>query len=395
MYQVDKDKNRINKLMVRRFVDLGFGERTHLQEWLAHCPEALGEELLIIQKEFDGFDDTRERLDLLALDKSAALVIIENKLDDSGRDVVWQSLKYASYCSRLSKKEIVEIFQKYLDRHAPGGDAVALLCDFLQVEDLEEIPFNQGNKQRIVLVAANFRKEVTSTVMWLLGHGIRLQCFKATPYELAGQIFLSLEQIIPVREAEEFMIGIVAKENDSDGELDLKRRHKLRLLFWEKTLDALRISETSLFNNISPSKDHWLNAGSGISGVSYTLIFGSKEVRVELGINRSVADENKFIFDELLKRKSQIQASFGESDYLEWLRLDDKKACRIVFRQAFDGYDQGSWHDMIEWLVRYVAKLELAFKRPLAEVRGLLQAKRVSVTTDFIQENGETNEVYS
>jgi hypothetical protein len=29
----------------------------------------LGEELLIIQKEFDGFEDTNERLDLLALDK--------------------------------------------------------------------------------------------------------------------------------------------------------------------------------------------------------------------------------------------------------------------------------------------------------------------------------------
>lgn len=39
-----------------------------------------GEELLIIQKEFDGFDDTRERLDLLALDKDGNLVIIENKL---------------------------------------------------------------------------------------------------------------------------------------------------------------------------------------------------------------------------------------------------------------------------------------------------------------------------
>ena len=32
-------------------------------------PEALGEELLIIQKEFSGFSDTNERLDLLALDK--------------------------------------------------------------------------------------------------------------------------------------------------------------------------------------------------------------------------------------------------------------------------------------------------------------------------------------
>ncbi len=64
-------------------------------------PESLGEELLIIQKEFDGFDETRERLDLLALDKQGSLVVIENKLDDSGRDVVWQALKYASYCSSL------------------------------------------------------------------------------------------------------------------------------------------------------------------------------------------------------------------------------------------------------------------------------------------------------
>jgi hypothetical protein len=43
--------------------------------------------MLIIQKEFCGFNDTNERLDLLALDKWGNLVIIENKLDDSGRDV--------------------------------------------------------------------------------------------------------------------------------------------------------------------------------------------------------------------------------------------------------------------------------------------------------------------
>lgn len=47
----------------------------------SHSPE----ELLIIQKEFDGFEDTRERLDLLALDKEGRLVLIENKLDDTGR----------------------------------------------------------------------------------------------------------------------------------------------------------------------------------------------------------------------------------------------------------------------------------------------------------------------
>src|SRR5690606_7082582 len=85
-----------------------------LQEWIANFPTALGEDLLIIQKEFDGFTDTYERLDLLALDKNGQLVIIENKLDDSGRNVTWQAIKYAAYCSTLTTTEIVEIYQRFL-----------------------------------------------------------------------------------------------------------------------------------------------------------------------------------------------------------------------------------------------------------------------------------------
>jgi hypothetical protein len=150
MYQIDRTNNRINKLSVKRFADLGFQERTHLQEWIAKAPESLAEELLIIQKEFDGFDETRERLDLLALDKEGNLVIIENKLDDSGRDVVWQALKYASYCSSLNKAQIVEIYQSYLNRFNSGGDAQAQICEFLEVPDIAEVLLNSGNQQRIM-----------------------------------------------------------------------------------------------------------------------------------------------------------------------------------------------------------------------------------------------------
>ena len=174
MYKIDTSSNRISRLEVKRFTELGFTERNHLQEWLANEPEALGEELLIIQKEFDGFDDTRERLDLLALDKDGCLVVIENKLDDTGRDVVWQALKYASYCSSLTKLQIVEIYQAYLNRYCSGGDAKALICDFLDMPDLGEVVLNPGNRQRLMFVAANFRKEVTSTALWLLGHGLSL-----------------------------------------------------------------------------------------------------------------------------------------------------------------------------------------------------------------------------
>lgn len=212
MYRINQISNRITKIKNVRFGDLNLREREHLQEWLANQADALGEELLICAKEFNGFDDTKERLDLLAIDKDGALVIIENKLDDSGKDVVWQSLKYASYCSTLSKTSIAEIYQKYLDKERPGQDAKALICEFLQEETFDEVVLNPGNDQRIIMVAAQFRKEVTSTVLWLLKHRIFLKCFKATPFQDGNDLFLTIEQLIPLPEAEELMIGLSQKE---------------------------------------------------------------------------------------------------------------------------------------------------------------------------------------
>ena len=115
MFKVNKSTNRIKPIKSKTFSDLGFKEKNNLQEWIANYPSALGEDILIIQKEFSGFSETTERLDLLGLDKKGNLVIIENKLDDSGRDVTWQALKYASYCSTLTKENIRQIYQSYLD----------------------------------------------------------------------------------------------------------------------------------------------------------------------------------------------------------------------------------------------------------------------------------------
>ncbi len=75
MFIINKDENKIEKIPSKTFHELGFREREHLQEWIAKNPECLNEELLIIQKEFDGFNDTNERLDLLALDRSSYVII--------------------------------------------------------------------------------------------------------------------------------------------------------------------------------------------------------------------------------------------------------------------------------------------------------------------------------
>lgn len=174
MFVIESNTNSIKSLNRKSFSELGFKERTHLQEWIAGNPESLGEKLLIIQKEFSDFSETNERLDLLALDKDGNLVVIENKLDDSGKDVTWQALKYASYCSTLTKEEIRTIFQKYLDAQSSGKNATEVLSEFFDEADYEEIVLNQRMAQRIILVAANFRKEVTSTVLWLMNFKIKL-----------------------------------------------------------------------------------------------------------------------------------------------------------------------------------------------------------------------------
>lgn len=372
MFRIDNATNRITKLSEVRFSDIGFRERAHLQEWLANQPDALGEDLLVIQKEFDGFDDTRERLDLLAIDKEGALVVIENKLDDSGRDVVWQAIKYASYCSTLSKNKIAEIFQRYLDKIEPGRDARAAICEFLGEEGFDEVVLNSGNEQRLILVAAQFRKEVTSTVLWLLSHRIRVKCFKATPYQDGDALFLNLEQIIPLRGAEELMIGISEKESEEQtSERGQATRHLLRMEFWQRTLEALERSGVTLYANVGPSRDHWLNAGSGLSGVPYTMIFNKDEARVELSIGRMYKDENKAVFDALYAEKDTIEAKFGAP--LEWRRMEEKKASIIAFGHPFSGHDKSQWPAMIDWLVAHIQRLQAAFGPRLPRLKTMLR----------------------
>ena len=372
MFKVNLSENRLVHLEKRRFSDLSLRERPHLQEWLVQTPEALDEDLLVIQKEFDGFANTRERLDLLALDKEGRLVVIENKLDDSGRDVVWQAVKYAAYCSSLKKAEIVEIYQKYLDRTSNGENAASNLCDFLEVEDLDDTVLNAGNEQRLILVAATFRKEVTATVLWLIGHGVRAQCFRVVPYSLGEELLIDLQQIIPTPEAADYMIAMATKESEEKSVQGTQvRRYELRRAFWTRMLEELRGRSIARYANISPSKYHWLGSATGVPGCGYHLIFSKTEARVELGLGRPKA-ENKWIFDQLAKQKQEIEERFGAK--LQWLRLEDKKTSRICYSQAFDGYNEENWPAMIEWLCEHFVKLEEAFSEPLARLNQRLRS---------------------
>lgn len=363
MFILNKDTNRIDKIESKTFYEFGFKERDHLQEWIAYYPECLGEELLIIQKEFDGFNDTNERLDLLAIDKTGTLVVIENKLDDTGRDVTWQILKYVSYCSTLSKQQIKDIYQAYLDKYSANENAEDNIVEFFNGKLFSEISLNE-NDQRMILVAGNFRKEVTSTVMWMINHGIKVQCFKVTPYEYNKQVLLDMEQIIPVKEAEDYLIKMADKNRE---EKEFKETNnntmELRKLFWTELLAEFN-KISSQYKNINPSLDHWLSSGSGVGGCTFNFIVTKYYASVELLIGKSIKEDNKKIFDFLLLDKDGIENTYGYP--LIWERLDNRKSSRIsdkLFEVNINNKDD--WDKIKEFLCERMVKLEKSLKDPL------------------------------
>lgn len=371
MYLIEKDNNRILKLKEKTFTELGFTERNNLQEWIANNPSSLGEELLIIQKEFSGFSETNERLDLLALDKQGNLVIIENKLDDSGKDVTWQIIKYASYCSSLTKLEIIKIYQVYLGL----DNAEQKLSEFFN-KDIDELILNSGlTSQRLIIIAANFRKEVTSSVLWLMNFKMRIQCFKVSPCVLDEHLFLNIEQILPTKDSEDFAISIASKAQEENTVQDvLKNRHSIRLRFWDQFIVECG-NRKNLFSNISPSKDTWIGKGIGMSGVNLNLVISKNYCRSEIYLNRGSKDENKLLFDLIFKEKDKLNNLFGEE--LEWERMDTKVTCRIKSELTGVNYfNESDWLVINEYMIDTSTRMDIAFKEIIKKLSKMYKNKR-------------------
>ena len=150
LFRVDPSTMDSKALQEVEFAQLGLRERSDIQEWVDRNPGIMGEDLLIIAKEFSGFDRTSERLDLLAVDYSGTLVVIELKRDDTGADAYWQAIKYASYLRRANEAEIIGM----LADHAKISeeDAGAKLLKHLEGRRLrltEQQPAHHSRKPQI------------------------------------------------------------------------------------------------------------------------------------------------------------------------------------------------------------------------------------------------------
>ena len=214
LFRINPENRESEKIAEVEFASLGFQERRDIQEWVAANPGILGEDLLIIGKEFSGFDKVNDRLDLLAVDADGKLVVIELKRDDSGADAHWQAIKYASYLQRASPDDVIRMLAEYSE--TSEEEATNSLLQHLNADDFNAL----NNDQRIILASHRFAPEVTSAALWLNkkapGEDL-ITCVQLTPYQDGenGSLYVQANTIIPVPGVDDYVIGIGDSSNDN------------------------------------------------------------------------------------------------------------------------------------------------------------------------------------
>jgi hypothetical protein len=190
----------------------GVFERSDLQRLLRDHVDVIAPDTLVISEEFSSWDRSDRRIDLLAVDRQARLVIVELKrtTDDSLADL--QALRYAAMVSQMTFDEAVEIYRSYLEKRGTSDDPAKMLLDFLGWPESSAGRF--GEDVRIVLAAADFSAEVTSTVLWLNERDLDIRCVRLHPYRLGSSILLDVQQIIPLPEAADYQVQIRQKQRE-------------------------------------------------------------------------------------------------------------------------------------------------------------------------------------
>lgn len=203
-------KDAIVSAEATTFSDAGLRERQDMQRLLLGTIDVIAPETLVISEEFGDWEDSKRRIDLLAVDKKANLVVIELKRTEDGGHSDLQSIRYAAMVSTMTFEKAVEVFEKYLEKHGPEDhDARTEMLEFLEWEEPYEDRFAQD--VRIVIASADFSKEVTSTVLWLNDHGTDISCVRLKPYCLDEALLVDAQQIIPLPEAADFQNQIREK----------------------------------------------------------------------------------------------------------------------------------------------------------------------------------------
>lgn len=252
------------------------------------------------------------RCDILAVDETTKVkVIIENQLENSNHDHLGKIITYAS---GLDAKVIVWIVKEARDEH----------------------------RSAIEWLNNNTSKDINFFL-------IEIHAYKIGNSEPAPMF-----QII--EEPNDF----IKESNGTKSDGTMNKSQSERVEFWTLFNDHV-IERNKPFAVHKVSSDHWYNIAIGTSQafISVTLVNKEAFVGVELYIN-----SNKVLFDKLYEEREKIEKELGFE--VEWLRLDNSKASRILHKINGLNFDDHSNYDkLIEEAIDKAIAMRDVFKSRL------------------------------
>lgn len=250
------ENGQLNAIQGTTFINESILERQHLQQALKQNISVIAADCLVLTEEYAEWDASRKRIDLLAIDKQANLVIIELKRTDTGDHMELQALRYASMISTMTFEHALDVLVDYRNKNGEDGftreNARETIEDFIELEAINETNF--GNDVRIILVSAEFSKELTTSVIWLNERDLDITCVRMKPYKYKEQILIDIQQVLPLPEAKDYQIRAQKKaEERREIQKNLNSRDYSKYLFNGLELNkrklVLELIKTHIKNN--------------------------------------------------------------------------------------------------------------------------------------------------
>ncbi|MEH8034144.1 DUF4268 domain-containing protein [Gallibacterium anatis] len=306
------NKLKLGKLEEVDVRELWKHEQYDFSEWLAKeeniemLSNKVGLTLTDINKEvFVG----SYRCDLVAKDETTEIkVIIENQLETTNHDHLGKIITYAS-----------------------GLDANV-----------------------VIWIVKEAREEHRSAIEWLNNKtttDISFFLIEIRAFRIGDS--LPAPQFVVVEKPNDFVkVTNVGVDNG-----ELSKAQSERFNFWNK-FNEIVASRNKPFNIRKATTDHWYNVALGTSEahISITLVNKTNSIGIEVYIN-----DNKELFDKLYSESESIQNELGF--YMDWQRLDDKKASRIIYYiGGLDFNNHENYDELINKVIDKVIAIRDAFK---------------------------------
>lgn len=167
-----------------------------LEGWVVSNPLVLGEPLLVVGRQVF-IPDTKDRLDILAIDPQGNAVVIELKRGRLSNPVDIQALRYASYISKWKFEDFENHARNFYNK---TGDTDfnfnAMYESFCTESGVDEIPtLNQD--QRMIIVGSSVKDKLGTVALWLREHSIDITVIEVQIYKESGSILLQPTTIVP------------------------------------------------------------------------------------------------------------------------------------------------------------------------------------------------------